>query len=172
MHVLEQLMFTKDKHGENTVTSPILEWAKKENENEKKVYRWLTIALLTFVCIDFTACKNDDEENGSGTLIGSWLETRIEGWEMDSRHGRQDLTEDIPANEASTLTFKEDGTYTEVFRITKSGTYTYDASAKKITLNDGHHTETFNIESLTESKLVLIDDNGSEGYQKTIYRRQ
>ncbi|MCH5307334.1 MAG: lipocalin family protein [Prevotella sp.] len=143
----------------------------------KRILATLTpFLIMALVCVGFTACSSDDDGNGggSGTLTGSWVETRIEGWEIDSRVGKQDLTENIPAKEACVLTFKSDGTCTEVSpsgrSTSMSGPYSYNASNKTLTI-EGGHTYTFKVETLTSTKLSLVD-SGEEHYIKTIYKRK
>ena len=42
---------------------------------KKQLLGWMTIALMAFVCVGFTACgSDDDDEGGSGnsSVVGMW----------------------------------------------------------------------------------------------------
>ena len=45
---------------------------------KKSIFCWMTIALMAFVCVGFSACGSDDDDNGGGNneiinrLVGTW----------------------------------------------------------------------------------------------------
>ena len=43
---------------------------------KKYLFSWMTIVLMTFVCVGFVACGSDDDDNSSSSsqLIGTWYQ--------------------------------------------------------------------------------------------------
>ena len=84
----------------------------------KKLFSWMTIALMAFACVSFTACGgSDDNDNGGGgngagerSLVGSWKKI----YESNNSGGNF-YEEDKAWDEAADgVIFKGDGTCQEV----------------------------------------------------------
>lgn len=85
---------------------------------KKYLFSWMTIALMAFVCVSFTACGgSDDDDNAGGgngggerSLVGSWKKIY-----SSSNSGGSLYEEDKPWGEAADgVIFKGDGTCQEV----------------------------------------------------------
>ena len=137
------------------------------------------LLVLFFGSFALVGCGGDDDDDNGGDaaqLVGSWLETRVEGWEMDSKLGKEDLTENIPADEAATLTLNANGTFTVTVpdkpSHSYSGTYVYNEARKEISVSrNGRYEETYKVEKLTSSKLVIITEDDEDAFIRTIYKR-
>ncbi|WP_455586139.1 hypothetical protein [Bacteroides sp.] len=133
----------------------------------KKV-NYLSIVWMVFACVlSFSSCADEDnEEDGdqeelSEKLLGHWKqEEREDGYYY-----------------CEILTFSQDGVYEikwreETFTGEEGGTYSYDVSDDKLTLNclygekTGKHTYT--VSMLTDNKLVLMEKDGDiRNYSRT-----
>lgn len=130
-----------------------------------KTFRFIGLTLLSIMlCVNLTACSDDEEEKDLG-FIGTW-----EGRFTYPGDGYQIIT----------LTFTTDGKYTkkrvgneddEDYSDTVTGTYTYDderkylkASFKKI---DGEtSSDEYYVKSVSATTLVLIDwIDWKDGYE-------
>ena len=86
-----------------------------------KTLRFIGTTLLMIVlCLNFTACGDDDEDDNRPLvekLIGHWVLTYEEGFEKDFEHPEYDEAwSHAPKDECEyfgNFTFREDGTYSE-----------------------------------------------------------
>lgn len=144
-----------------------------------KIVKYFGMIALVMSMLVFTGCSSDDEESdgvGDVTVLvgGEWILTRLEGWEPCREHGRDDLTEDVPANEAEYITFYNDGScnirYIDTPEYSKKRTYSFNQNAKILEIDNF----SYNVRTLTKSRLVIVsgDENDQkDGYLKRIYRR-
>lgn len=98
--------------------------------------------LMVMLTVNFTACSDDDEEQQDdktlALLVGSWEN------ELDSF---TDVNGNVVSSTTEVLTFKADMTWTGIDYYTGTnypnektekwgeGTYSYDSSKKRLTLN-------------------------------------
>lgn len=52
---------------------------------QKKLFSWMTIMLMAFVCVGFTACGSDDDDNGGGGSGGG--STKVNGQSYNMSYG-------------------------------------------------------------------------------------
>ena len=120
----------------------------------------LTLTLLRVMLlfsISFTSCSSEKNEKvgGSKTLHGTWKLVRVDGWEKDETHVKDDLTEIVDSEDAFYYTFKSDGSYREFDNdgMNNNGKYTFEDGILKLS----RHSEIFNVIKLTSSTLVIED---------------
>lgn len=83
---------------------------------KKNILNWMTITLMAFVCVGFTACGGDDDDNSGGggadtrALVGSWKKVFA-----SSNSGGNYVESEKPWDQpADGVIFKGDGTCQEV----------------------------------------------------------
>jgi hypothetical protein len=134
---------------------------------------FLSIALLTFCVLFFSACKKDDELSTKDKLIGKWTYQS----EVQKDYENGELVETINDNiEASTIEFKENETF--IFNTadedgatyTDTGSWTLENDLLTLSL-DGLtvDVEPFPIKEITETKLVFFQDE-QEVFDGITYR--
>ena len=114
---------------------------------KKYLFSWMTIVLMTFVCVGFVACGSDDDDNSSSSsqLIGTWYQydngyiqafcfnSDGTGWKGEWKQGRDE--------EHRGFTWKVNGNNLQTFNI-KDGdmmdndTFSISADGKTLTLKD------------------------------------
>jgi len=115
----------------------------------------LSVVALLFV---MSSCGNDKGKvEGVNMLYG----TSSKVWVTDKQtDAAGDKVKQDAAAEDQELSFASNGTYSG----TQSGKYVFDQAAKTITMTPegGTTSNTFNIETLTDSKLTLVNPNSPE----------
>ena len=117
--------------------------------------------LMVMLTVNFTACSDDDEEQQDdktlALLVGSWEN------ELDSF---TDVNGNVVSSTTEVLTFKADMTWTGIDYYTGTnypnektekwgeGTYSYDSSKKRLTLNNNIMEEY--IDSIIRVGKILI----------------
>ncbi len=112
------------------------------------------VALLFFVA----SCGSDKGKvEGANMLYGSSSKVWVTDKQTDATG---DKVKQSDADKEQEISFASNGTYSG----TQSGKYVFDQTAKTITLTpEGSPTSsTFNIETLTDDKLTLVNPNSPE----------
>lgn len=130
--------------------------------------------LMVMLTVNFTACSDDDEEQQDdktlALLVGSWEN------ELDSF---TDVNGNVVSSTTEVLTFKADMTWTGIDYYTGTnypnektekwgeGTYSYDSSKKRLTLNNNiFESDIVEILEITESKLSYLSEDGIMNYTR------
>ena len=101
------------------------------------------LILLMLTSFGFAACSNNDDEDMSASLVGTWKLQRTYGWEIDPDTGeKSDYDETIYKNSADyqIYTFMEDNTYNcdynpgSKWATRENGSY--NVKGNKLYLND------------------------------------
>ena len=138
----------------------------------------LLLAMLLFAVVGFTSCSDDDEEGGiSGNpeelLVGEWQSQYDEGYWVNNGE-REEYSE--PYTDEC-YTFESDGTgFCEYQEDGARFYFTWEVNGNTLFLdNRTVGDESFVIETLNSSTLVLVYHEVSDGYEdyyKTTYRRR
>lgn len=134
---------------------------------------FLSVALLTFCVLFFSACKKDDELSTKDKFIGKWTYETIKSTEYENGVFVASETESITG---TTIEFKADGTYDAILAEDgdleeDSGTWKLIDNDKKIIVGEQGSSfgDTLSIEELTDKKLrLLFEDEYTE--DGTTYR--
>lgn len=121
---------------------------------KKFIFNLLTILMATVVSVSFVSCSSDDDDSAS--IVGTW------------RDGNS--TMELGSGGSYYSYYGSDRTGSE--SQYRKGTYSYNASQGLMTINivavpnhNNAYQETFIVQTLTSSTLVLIYTDGSvEGY--------
>lgn len=75
----------------------------------KKIFSFLTIALIAICAFSFASCSSDDDDEKFSTsdVVGTWVTTSIQ----TSDGTWVDLTKPLYASQRAYANFKSDGTY-------------------------------------------------------------
>lgn len=128
-------------------------------------FRSYFASLLSAVALLFivSSCGSDKGKvEGVNMLYG----TSSKAWVTDKQtDAAGDKVKQDDAAKDQEISFASNGTYSG----TQSGKYVFDQAAKTITMTpDGSATSsTFNIETLTDSKLTLVGTSGAKLMLKT-----
>lgn len=140
-----------------------------------RTFRLFTALITAVVCVGLFSCSNDDDEEKQDDktlvlLVGSWE------YELDSF---TDANGNVVSSTTEVLTFKADMTWTGVDyyagtnypdeKIEKwgEGTYSYDSSKKRLTLNNNiFESDIVEILEITESKLSYLSGDGIMNYTR------
>lgn len=149
-----------------------------------KTFRFIGVAILAIaLCVNFTACDDDEENVNMSELIGLWEPYHAEGYETGPNGFRNEWNEeieDVATNEIeySRLEFLTDGEFKEHYYYNgwhyDGGRYQVEGS--KITIFDDEDEiyDQFNILLLNEGQLVIESkekEDGYEYYEKISFRR-
>lgn len=134
---------------------------------------FLSITLLTFCILFFSACKKDDELSTRDKFIGKWTYETIKSTEYENEVFVASETESITG---TTIEFKTDGTYDAILAEDgdleeDSGTWKLIDNDKKVIVGEQGSSfgDTLSIEELTDKKLrLLFEDEYTE--DGTTYR--
>ena len=130
--------------------------------------------LMVMLTVNFTACSDDDEEQQDdktlALLVGSWEN------ELDSF---TDVNGNVVSATTEVLTFQADMTWTGIDYYPETnypnektekwceGTYSYDSSKKRLTLNNNiFESDIVEILEITESKLSYLSEDGIMNYTR------
>ena len=143
-----------------------------------------TTLLLVVLCLNFTACGDDDDDEDnrplSEKIVGHWVLTHEEGYVKDSNYPEDDHAwNHAPKDECEyfgNFTFREDGTYSEYDLDGTSNPQSIEKwSVNVITLiEDEHEQYDLKVLEITSNKLVLeyyLKDETTEDYAKMTYKR-
>lgn len=144
-----------------------------------------TTLLMVVLCLNFTACDDDDEEDNrplAEKLIGHWVLTYEEGFIKDSEYPDDDEAwSHAPKDECEyfgNFTFRADGTYSEYDLDGTSNPQSiekWSVNGDVITLiEDEHEQYDLKVLEITSDKLVLEHYFKDEGYEvraKMTYKR-
>ncbi len=133
-------------------------------------------AAALLAAISFAACSDDDETNlpvTSASIAGTWQITHEDGWVINSYGNDEKYTwsNNYPDENGFywTLNFDKNGSYIETSyedaSIISTQNYTYSISGNTLMLKndeDPNFTDIYLIKSLTESELVLLQNNKSD----------
>ena len=109
-----------------------------------KLKKFLSLLMVAALCVGFTACSNDDDDDFSApaSIVGTW---RFDSFDYEikaSNPAAETIAKELASSavdeaEAHTVTFNEDGTYAEAYANgdTESGTYIYSNGI--LSLNGG-----------------------------------
>lgn len=98
------------------------------------------LCMVAAISAVATSCKDDDDDAEDAQLVGTWH------WSENGEWGEYTF------NSNGTYTYDEYGGYTE------SGTYTYNHPT--LTLEYDGEKEVYVVKSISDSKLVLEDEEG------------
>lgn len=135
---------------------------------------FLSITLLTFCVLFFSACKKDDELSTKDKFIGKWTYETIKSTEYENGVF---VTSETEAINGTTIEFKANGTYDAISTDEDgdseedSGTWKLIDNDKKIIVGEqgSPSGDTLSIEELTDKKLrLLFEDEYTE--DGTTYR--
>lgn len=123
-------------------------------------FRSYFASLLSVVALLFivSSCGNDKGKvEGVNMLYGSSSKAWVTDKQTDAAGDKMKQSD---ADENMEISFASNGTYAG----TQSGKYVFDQAAKTITMTpDGSATSnTFNVETLTDSKLTLVGTSGAK----------
>ena len=126
----------------------------------------MLVCLLT-LSLGFVACSDDNESGDSNHLVGTWEETRHEGYYY-SNGIRVEYDE---PSEGSRITFYEDGTgIYEGKNWNQNWNWNLFNNLLTLTDKDSGGSDVYTVASLTSTELVLefvdLDD-----FERTYYRR-
>ncbi|MFS3009399.1 lipocalin family protein [Bacteroides thetaiotaomicron] len=144
-----------------------------------------TTLLMVVLCLNFTACGDDDEEDNrplAEKLIGHWVLTYEEGFIKDSEYPDDDEAwSHAPKDECEyfgNFTFRADGTYSEYDLDGTSNPQSiekWSVNGNVITLiEDEHEQYDLKVLEITSDKLVLEHYFKDESYEvraKMTYKR-
>ena len=125
-----------------------------------RLVKSLVLLLISIATIGvYVSCSKDDDSSSSNisvaSLIGTWKISHTKGYEINSRK-KWDV--DVPAD-ADIYVFNSDGTYTNK-QVSVEGTSTgsgiWSLSGGDLLLSNIEYTDTFKIEKLTSSTLILF----------------
>jgi len=115
----------------------------------------LSVAVLFFLV---AACGND---KGKVESVSMLYGTSSKVWVTDKEtNAAGDKVKQTAATEDMEMSFASNGTYAG----SQSGKYVFDQAAKTITLtpDGGTTSSTFQVETLTDSKLTLVGQSGAK----------
>ena len=145
-----------------------------------------TTLLMVVLCLNFTACGDDNEEDNrplSEKLLGKWILVYEEGYEKNPAYPEHDEEwSRVPEGECydyGHLTFRADGTFTE-YELDNSviGNGKWTLADKIVSLRYGSDTDTYELKvtEITATKLVLVRDevkpDGDKEYSKMTYQKK
>jgi hypothetical protein len=125
-----------------------------------RLVKSLVLLLISIATIGvYVSCSKDDDSSSSNisvaSLIGTWKISHTKGYEINSGK-KWDV--DVPAD-ADIYVFNSDGTYTNK-QVSVEGTSTgsgiWSLSGGDLLLSNIEYTDTFKIEKLTSSTLILF----------------
>ncbi len=126
-----------------------------------KKISFLSLALLTFCVLFFSACKKEDELSTKDKFIGKWTYETIKSTEYENGIFVESETEAI---NGTTIEFKANGTY-DAISADEDGDLEKDSGTWKLIDNDkklivgeqgSPSGDTLSIEELTDKKLRLL----------------
>lgn len=145
-----------------------------------------TTLLMVVLCLNFTACGDDDEEDNrplSEKLLGKWILVYEEGYEKNPAYPEHDeewsRVLEGECYDYGHLTFRADGTFTE-YELDNSviGNGKWTLADKIVSLRYGSDTDTYELKvtEITATKLVLVRDevkpDGDKEYSKMTYQKK
>lgn len=127
------------------------------------------LALLAAACMTFTACGDDDPTDSvlsptstsssvNSSLVGNWIYTFSSGYQI--------------------LMLNSDGTYREIeydngkVEYDEKGKYTYNVQSSTLRLEEDTEGYTYNVASVNEQQLILIDPYDNRTYTYNRYTGQ
>lgn len=119
------------------------------------------LLLCGILILFFSACDDDDDGQdpnppGNDSTEVSVRERLVRAWNIT---GLEINEEDRTLNSQDKATFKEDGTYTmtlpELNFVPTSGSWELTDNDKKVSINNDNVSYTFDINELTDKKMVL-----------------
>ena len=120
--------------------------------------KMLRIGLAVLLLLGVTAVRAYDEKDlDKDKLVGTWEVTKGETLELGS-------TCEFTKDGKLTFVIKEKGQTNKL-----EGTYKIDGQAFKATLKfgDKEATQTLKVPTLTDTELVMVDENGKKEYKNT-----
>jgi hypothetical protein len=131
---------------------------------------FLSIALLTFCILFFSACKKDDELSTRDKLIGKW---NYESFKYEEYEDGQLVDSGSETIGGSTIEFKDNGTFISSFTDedgnTDSDTGTWSVDGNNLITGEADDIQTIEIQEITTTKMVLVFDD-EDNYDGTTYR--
>ena len=133
----------------------------------KKLFFLAAASLLTI-----TSCKKDREEEETPTIVGNW---KLNKTELKLGNGSTNIVTPNSCEAQTSFTFSNDGkatskVYEKVGNTctsdTYTGTYSYDAVKKILTVTESGSTESFEVANLTMTEFVILsgtDDYDNDG---------
>lgn len=114
----------------------------------------LTIMMMAIMSVSFGACSDNDDDSSSGSsVVGTWV------------------------SGTTTIVFGSDGSFnltdTSIPRLTqyRRGTYSYNPNQNLLVINvvavagqNGAYKDTYIVQTLNASTLVLLSTDGEVGY--------
>lgn len=140
-----------------------------------KTFRLIGVAMLAIaLCVNFTACDDDEENVNMSELIGLWEPYHSEGYEIGSNGQRYEWNEDIEdvatnESEYSRLEFLTDGVFKEHYYSFGwhylNGTYKVEGSKITIVDDEGDFYDSCTILLLNENELIMEFKEKEDGYE-------
>ena len=124
----------------------------------KKLLLLASVSLLVI-----TSCKKDDDEE-TVSITGMW---KLNKTELKLGNGSTNTVTPNSCEAQTSFNFSNDGKVTSkvyekvgtsCLSDTYSGTYSYDAGKKLLTLTEDGDTEVFEVSSLTASEFVILSN--------------
>lgn len=119
-------------------------------KNLFKETRLATMMVLLFSCVAFISCSDDDKDNSSSLIVGTW------SCSSDVHHHYCDGTH--------YYTFNSNGTYTwecpDPLTNNRNGYYTFDDGLLTISASNGWLGASYLAQFPDKNTLILIDRDG------------
>ena len=112
----------------------------------------------------FISCKKDNDDEEMASIVGTW---KLNKTELKFGNGTTTTVTPNSCEAQTSFNFSNHGKVTSkvyekvgtsCLSDTYSGTYSYDAGKKLLTLTEDGDTEVFEVSSLTASEFVILSD--------------
>lgn len=130
-------------------------------------FNLLATLLMVVLCVGFTSCSDDDEEEKQGDrtlelLVGTWEYTH----EWSNINGGTDVvvyTYKFNADKSYTYTEMSDTSFGD---YEENGTYQYYSDTKKLVLTDNGESYSVVLLEISKDKLKIDNDGDVEEYTR------
>lgn len=148
---------------------------------KKNYLHLLAFAMVAMLCVGFTSCGGDDDDEDGGiskkALVGTWeLVHKYSRWGVSRAGGSGEYESDITKDDTSynVISFTADGIYHFTNwdwrgKVNRDETLSYSVSGSKLTLTDGAHSVEYNILTLTATTLII--EHGTNEYERLTYAK-